>query len=74
MAPRHLNTYKKLASRKGFMDPLEYIWRRYECERKRRNHDQALDLAMFLVPFGHSKRGRDAAEAPPAAPTVFVLK
>ncbi len=56
MPRKYLASYKKLASKRGFMDPLEYVFRRYEHERKQNNHDKALELAEMLIPYGHGKR------------------
>ena len=41
---------------RGKSDPLHYLFDRFEALKKAGKHDQAQQLAEYLVPFGHGKQ------------------
>jgi len=74
MPRKYIASYKKMASKRGFQDPLEYLWRQYEAMRKAERHPEAIELAQVLLPYGHGKRAPVDDTGDTVAPAVISLE
>ena len=45
MPRKYVANYEQLARKRGYKDPLTYLWERFEAERRRENHEAAIALA-----------------------------
>ena len=75
MARKYLKTYQALASKSGGAgDPLEYAFNRLKQMKIQGKHDQALDLALALIPYGHGKVAPiDGSTGETAQSVIFQL-
>ena len=55
MASKNLTSYRKLAASRGYPDPMTYVFGRLKVEVKEGRHENALEIAKFLIPYGHGK-------------------
>ena len=73
MPRKYIANYKKLAAKRGNMDPLQYLWEQYEEHRKAGKHTQATNLAELLMPYGHGKQAPRDKEGDTVQAGVFQL-
>ncbi len=50
-----MKRYEDLASRRNYVEPMQYLFGQLKGAVDKGNHDKAIKLAMFLLPFGHAK-------------------
>ena len=74
MPRKYVANYEQLARKRGYKDPLTYLWERFEAERRRENHEAAIALAMTLLPYGHGKQGQVDSKGKTITATVFKLE
>ena len=74
---KYLASYQKLAKKRGNMDPLQYLWGRYETLRTKhdeRSRQQAQELALILLPYGHGKQAPRDKDNDTVKGGVFTLE
>ncbi len=50
-----MKRYEDLASRRNYVEPMQYLFGQLKGAVDKGNHDKAIKIAMFLIPFGHAK-------------------
>ncbi len=50
-----MKRYEDLASRRNYVEPMQYLFGQLKGAVDKGNHDKAIKIAMFLLPFGHGK-------------------
>ncbi len=50
-----MKRYEDLASRRNYVEPMQYLFGQLKGAVDADNHDKAIKIAMFLIPFGHAK-------------------
>lgn len=74
MPRKYISSYKKLAAKRGYSDPLCYLWGRYEALKREEKHVQAQELALMLLPYGHGKQAPRDGNDDTVRNAVFVLE
>lgn len=55
MSKKHLASYKKLASSRGYPEPMQYLFSRLKSKIASKDHEGATKIALELIPYGHGK-------------------
>lgn len=74
MPRKYLKSYKEMSSKSGCMDPLQYLFNRYEWARKQKLHDKAEEMAWRLAPYGHGKATPKDADGNDVQTVVITLE
>ena len=74
MSRRQLSTYRKLATSRGYPDPLKYLFSRLKAKIAEGDHKGAEIIAKELLPYGHGKIAPvDQESGATVQAAVFVL-
>ncbi|WP_170477485.1 hypothetical protein [Ruegeria arenilitoris] len=50
-----MKRYEDLALRRNYVEPMQYLFGQLKGAVDKGNHDKAIKIALFLIPFGHAK-------------------